>query len=103
MKIKGVSKVEAKARIEEIAKEPADLGKQCENQDVDCRPWNSNDHPLSVQHWGMVQTRIALKELLKRPSFTPERRKAASERLAAAHKALQNRTGEAVCPMRNAI
>jgi hypothetical protein len=84
------TKTEAKAEIQEIALQLTELENEAAAKEVDPRPWASNDHPLAVRHWGLVQTRIALKELLKKPSFSPERRKAASERLAAARKTRQN-------------
>jgi hypothetical protein len=46
---------------------------------------------------------VQLKELLKKPSFSPERRKATSERLAAARKTRQKPASGAVFLMQTAI
>jgi hypothetical protein len=83
MKIIGVSKTEAKAQIAAIGKQLLDAETECAATEIDVRPWVSADNPLSVNHWKLVQRRIALKELLKKPVFSPERRQAASLRMSA--------------------
>jgi len=65
MKLPITTKIEARAQIEEIGARLADLKKQCAAKDVDFRPWNSQDHPLAVQHWRLAQRRIALKGVLQ--------------------------------------
>jgi hypothetical protein len=73
-----------KAEIREaIATTDAELErlKKAHGDKVDMRPWMSNEHPISCQHWGLVQKRFRLKDELKKPSFSPERRAAASKRL----------------------
>jgi hypothetical protein len=42
-------------------------------RNVGMRPWASNDHPVSLQHWALIQRRLRLKEQLKKPALTPER------------------------------
>jgi len=90
MKITGFSKVDAKAEIEAIARQLLDLKQKCTDKEIDVRPWVSHDHPFSVQHWRLVQRRIALKEVLKKPVMSAERRKAASLRMAALQKRRPN-------------
>jgi hypothetical protein len=36
------------------------LEHQCAAQKVDVRPWASNDHPLSLEHWGLTQRKLRL-------------------------------------------
>ena len=96
MKLPEMTKVEAKGQIEAISRQLSALKTQCEAKDIDVRPWVSHDHPLSVQHWGFVQRRIALKELLKKPVMSAERRKAASLRMTALQKDRQKVASGAV-------
>jgi hypothetical protein len=96
------TQTEAKEEIQKIALQLTEFEKAAA-KDVDPRPWASNDNPLAVEHWGLVQTRIALKEVLKKPPFSPERRKAASEPLAAPRKTRQKPASGAVCLMQTAI
>jgi hypothetical protein len=74
-----------KAEIREaIATTDAELERleKVHGEKVDMRPWMSNEHPISCQHWGLVQKRFRIKdELKKKPSFSPERRAAAPKRL----------------------
>jgi len=88
MKIIGISKTEAKAQIVAIGKQLLDAETECAAKEIDVRPWVSSDNPLYMNHWKLVQRRIALKELLKKPVFSPERRKAASLRMTARRKPL---------------
>lgn len=62
--------------LEEVERQIADLERK--HPDQEWRPWVCNDQPLALEHWGLVQRRIALSRVA---SWTPERRKAASERL----------------------
>jgi len=96
MKITGFSKVDAKAEIEAIARQLLDLKQKCTDKEIDVRPWVSHDHPFSVQHWRLVQRRIAFKEVLKKPFISPDRRQAASLRMTALQKARQKATRGAV-------
>ena len=50
-------------------------------EDVDMRPWVSNDHPLSQAHWLLVQGRMEAKTALKKPTWTPEQRRAWTQRM----------------------
>ena len=50
-------------------------------EDVDMRPWVSNDHPLSQTHWLLVQGRMEAKKASKKPIWTPEQRRACSQRM----------------------
>ena len=68
--------------LEEVKQQIAALEKQYPKQEW--RPWVCNDHPLALEHWGLVQRRIELERTPKRAAWTPERRKAAGERLAKA-------------------
>jgi hypothetical protein len=47
-------------QIQMLDTEIARLERQCKAQDVDVRPWVSNDNPLSLQHWGLTQRRLRL-------------------------------------------
>jgi len=96
MKLPEMTKVEAKGQIEAISQQLSALKTQCEAKEIDVRPWVSHDHPLSAQHWRLVQRRIALKEVLKKPVMSAERRKAASLRMAALQKARQKATSGVV-------
>lgn len=96
MKLPEMTKVEAKGQIEAISQQLSALKTQCEAKEIDPRPWVSSDHPLSVQHWKLVQRRLALKEVLKKPVISPERRKAASLRMAALQKGRQKAASGAV-------
>lgn len=84
MKLPEMTKVEAKGQIEAIGQQLSALKTQCDAKEIDPRPWVSGDHPLAVQHWRLVQGRIALKSPLKKPSFSTEKRKVMGERLSAA-------------------
>jgi hypothetical protein len=46
--------------LETIDTELSRLDRQCKAKNVDVRPWVSNDHPLSLEHWGLVQRRLRL-------------------------------------------
>jgi hypothetical protein len=46
--------------IQTLDTELSRLDRQCKAQNVDVRPWVSNDHPLSLEHWGLVQRRLRL-------------------------------------------
>ena len=97
-----MTKVEIAEEIRRIDRQLAEFEKQAENQNIDPRPWVSRDHPLSVQHWGLVQRRSALKHHTNRATLSPERRKAAAERLNVARKARQDRAGTRVPLSQNA-
>jgi hypothetical protein len=47
-------------QIQMLDTELSRLERQCKAQDVDVRPWVSNDNPLSLQHWGVTQQRLRL-------------------------------------------
>ena len=97
-----MSRTEITEEIRRINLRLAELERQAEDEDIDVRPWVSHDHPLSVQHWGLVQMRSALKHHTNRASLSPEKRKAASERLSVARKARQDRAKRGVPLSQNA-
>jgi hypothetical protein len=103
MKIIGISKTEAKVQIAAIGKQLLEVETECAAKDVDFRPWNSQDHPLAVQHWKLAQRRIALKELLKKPAFSPERRQAASLRMSARRESSLDRATQAISRCQDAV
>ena len=35
------------------------------------RPWVRDDHPVLLQHWGLVQRRLRLRNNLRRPVCPP--------------------------------
>jgi hypothetical protein len=40
--------------------ELARLERQCTAQKVAVQPWLANDHPLSLEHWGLTQRKLRL-------------------------------------------
>ena len=52
-------------------------------EERDWMPWATNDDPLAVEHWKLVQERI---DIQRGRSLSPEQRKAAGDRLAAVRK-----------------
>jgi hypothetical protein len=70
-----LTKAEIREAIAGIDSELAELERTHEGS-LDMRPWASNDHPVSLQHWALVQRRLRLKEQLKKPALTPDRRAA---------------------------
>lgn len=46
--------------IETLDTELSRLVRQCTAQNVDVRPWVSNGHSLSREHWGLTQRRLRL-------------------------------------------
>jgi hypothetical protein len=70
-----LTKAEIRDAIAGIDSELAELERP-HGENVDMRPWVSDDHPVSLQHWGLVQRRIRLKEQVKKAGLTPERRAA---------------------------
>jgi hypothetical protein len=70
-----LTKAEIRDAIAGIDSELAEL-ERIHGENVDMRPWVSDDHPVSLQHWGLVQRRIRLKEQVKKAGLTPERRAA---------------------------
>lgn len=89
MRLPVMTKIEARAELEVIGQRLLALETQCEAKELDWRPWVSGDNPLSVEHWKLIQRRSALKGVLKKSSVSPEKRRAAGARLAAARKARQ--------------
>jgi hypothetical protein len=85
------TKVEAKAELDAIAVQLLELETKCDGKAVDYRPWMNSDHPWAIEHWGLVQRRIALKKFLKKPVWSPERRKAVSARMAGTQKSHRKR------------
>jgi hypothetical protein len=47
-------------QIQELDTELSRLERQCHAQNVDVRPWVSNGHSLSTEHWGLTQRRLRL-------------------------------------------
>ncbi len=47
-------------QIQMLDTELSRLERQCKAQNVDVRPWVSNDNPLSLQHWGVTQRKLRL-------------------------------------------
>jgi hypothetical protein len=70
-----LTKAEIRDAITRIDSELAEL-ERTHGEKLNMRPWASNDHPVSLQHWALVQRRFRLKEQLKKPGLTPERRTA---------------------------
>ena len=70
-----LTKAEIREAIARIDSELEEL-ERTHGENVDMRPWASNDHPVSLQHWALVQRRLRLKEQLKKPGLSPERRTA---------------------------
>lgn len=103
MKIIGISKTEAKAQIPAIGKQLLDAETECAAKEIDVRPWVSADNLLSVNHWNLVQRRIAVKEFLKKPAFSPERRQAASLRITARRKSSLDTAKQAISQCQTAI
>jgi hypothetical protein len=96
------SKIEIRGKIDDTTKQLDALEKKCEQAGVETQPWLSADNPLSLEHWGLVQRRIGLQADLKKPSFTPERRKATADRLKAACQAKRNARSAAILPKQTA-
>jgi hypothetical protein len=94
--MKHLTKAEIREAIAAIDSELAQL----EKENVDVRPWASNDHPASLQHWGLVQKRLRLKEQHK-ASLTPEQRAARSERMKGVRQDSHNASGRASFPIAN--
>ena len=67
-----LTKAEIREVIARIDSELEEL-ERTHGGNVDMRPWASNDHPVSLQHWALIQRRLRLKEQLKKPALTPER------------------------------
>jgi hypothetical protein len=70
-----LTKAEIRDAIARIDSDLAELERTHE-ENLDMRPWVSDDHPVSLQHWGLVQRRLGLKEQRKKAGLTPERRAA---------------------------
>jgi hypothetical protein len=70
-----LTKAEIRDAIARIDSELAEL-ERTHGENLDMRPWVSDDHPVSFQHWGLVQRRIGLREQRKKARLTPERRAA---------------------------
>jgi hypothetical protein len=75
-----LTKAEIREAIAGIDSELAEL-ERTHGANVDMRPWASNDHPVSLQHWALVQRRFRLKEEIRKPVLTCEQRAARSERM----------------------
>src|SRR5712692_10303396 len=88
-----MTKAEIRDEIVAIETELARLEKT-HGENVDMRPWVSNDHPISIQHWGLVQQRLKLNRELKKPVWTSEQRLARSQRMTARQQSRHNRAGE---------
>jgi hypothetical protein len=93
--MKHSTKAEVREAIAAIDSELARL-ERTHGENVDMRPWVSNDHPISLQHWGLVQRRFRLKEQLKRAGLTPEQRAARSERMKGVRQDSHNASGRPV-------
>jgi hypothetical protein len=89
-----LTRVEIRDAVAGIDSELAEL-ERTHVENVDMRPWVSDDHPVSLQHWGLVQKRLRLREQLKKAGLTPERRAAL---VAAGQGTRLNRTGKALVP-----
>lgn len=74
-----MTKAEIKAAIQETEQRIMALEKRHPEQEM--RPWCANDHPVALEHWGLIQRRIRLQEELKRPAYSAERRLAQAERM----------------------
>jgi hypothetical protein len=70
-----LTKAEIRDAIARIDSKLAEL-ERTHGENVDMRPWVSDDHPVSLQHWGLVQRRLGLREQRKKAGLTPERRAA---------------------------
>jgi hypothetical protein len=89
-----LTKAEIREAIARIDSELEEL-ERTHGGNVDMRPWASNDHPVSLQHWALVQSRLRLREQLKKPALTPERPAAL---VAAGQATLLNRANKAPSP-----
>lgn len=73
-----------KTAISDVDKKIAELKGKHPNQEM-C-PWLCNDHPVAMEHWQLVQTRIGLKRS-RIPDFTVEQREARASRMRENHAA----------------
>lgn len=51
---------ENKQQLDKLDTELTQLETLAENRNIDVRPWESHDDPLSLEHWKLVKQRIAL-------------------------------------------
>jgi hypothetical protein len=89
-----LTKAEVREAIAAIDRELAEL-ERTHGENVDMRPWVSNDHPVSLQHWGLVQKRLRLKEQRKKAPLTPQQKAAL---VAAGQGTRLNRVRKALVP-----
>jgi hypothetical protein len=73
--MKHLTKAEVREAIAAIDSELAQF-ERTHGENVDMRPWVSNDHPVSLQHWGLVQRRLRLKEQRTKAGLTPDQKAA---------------------------
>lgn len=65
-----MTKEETRAAIKETIQQIAAL--EAKHPEQEMRPWCANDHPIALEHWGLVQRRITLQRQMKKPTRSAE-------------------------------
>jgi hypothetical protein len=83
-----MTKKEIETAVKEVNQQIAAL--EAKHPEQEMRPWACADHPVALEHWGLVQRRINLKHESRKPTRTLEQRAGLVARLATARALRQN-------------